>query len=317
MRAKASGILALFFLVVLTLPSCKTRDTAIMKEKKISVITSLFPLYDFARNAAGQKAVVTLLLPPGVEPHSFELKPGDILKLNGADIFIYTGKFMEPWVDDALAGIHNPNLVVVDSSAGIPLLWDSGEDQLQEHDHKGNERGADPHIWLDFSNAQRMVDTIRDALVKKDPADKDYYVRNAETYKGRLNKLDEKFKASLSHCRKNLFVHGGHFAFQYLAKRYGLKYLSAYPGFSPDAEPTPRELAELTNRLKEEGLHYIFYEELIRPNVAETLAKETGAHLLMLHGAHNVTREEMERGVTFLSIMEKNLENLRIGLQCQ
>jgi zinc transport system substrate-binding protein len=221
---------------------------------------------------------------------------------------------MEPWVQDVLAGIRNPNLVVVDSSAGIHML--EGSDDAH-HPSESDSGRVDPHIWLDFSNAGKMVDTIRDALVKRDPANKDYYVKNAEAYRGRLNELDEKFRRSLSHCKKNLFLHGGHFAFQYLAKRYGLKYRSAYRGFSPDAEPTPGDLAELTKQLREEGLHYVFYEELIRPSIAETLAKETGAGLLMLHGAHNITRQEMERGVSFISIMENNLKNLRIGLQCQ
>jgi zinc transport system substrate-binding protein len=313
MWGKTAATITLFFLVSFGLTSCETRDAMTGKEK-ITVVTSLFPLYDFARNIAGQKATVTLLLPPGVEPHSFELKPGDILKLHGADIFVYTGKYMEPWVQDVLAGIRNPNLVVVDSSAGIHML--EGSDDAH-HPSESDSGRVDPHIWLDFSNAGKMVDTIRDALVKRDPANKDYYVKNAEAYRGRLNELDEKFRRSLSHCKKNLFLHGGHFAFQYLAKRYGLKYRSAYRGFSPDAEPTPGDLAELTKQLREEGLHYVFYEELIRPSIAETLAKETGAGLLMLHGAHNITRQEMERGVSFISIMENNLKNLRIGLQCQ
>jgi zinc transport system substrate-binding protein len=161
-----------------------------------------------------------------------------------------------------------------------------------------------------------MIDSILEGLVKKDPNNKDLYRTNAEQYKSKLYDLDQKFRQTLSRCKKKVFVHAGHFAFGYLAKRYGLKYVSAY-GFSPDAEPSPRRLIELTKTLKRYGLNHIYYEELITPRVAETISKETGATLLMLHGAHNLAKEEFERGVTFISLMEGNLRNLEIGLQCQ
>jgi zinc transport system substrate-binding protein len=113
-----------------------------------------------------------------------------------------------------------------------------------------------------------------------------------------------------------MFIHAGHFAFGYMARRYGLQYIAAY-GFSPDAEPSPKKLIELVKTLKKHGLAHLYYEELITPRVAETIAKETGASLLMLHGAHNLTKDEFEKGVTFISLMEDNLKNLKAGLQCQ
>jgi zinc transport system substrate-binding protein len=175
---------------------------------------------------------------------------------------------------------------------------------------------VDPHFWLDFANAGKMIDSILEGLVKKDPNNKDLYRVNAEQYKTKLNDLDRKFKETLSRCKKKIFVHAGHFAFGYLARRYGLTYVAAY-GFSADAEPSPKKLIELTKTLKKHGLNHIYYEELITPRVAETISKETGAALLMLHGAHNLAREEFERGVTFISLMEGDLKNLEIGLQCQ
>jgi zinc transport system substrate-binding protein len=286
--------------------SCQKKYEKV-EEKKLKVVTSSFPLYDFAKTIGGQKAEVTLLLPPGVEAHSFEPKPGDILKIHEADIFIYTGRFMEPWVEDILKGIGSQKLLIVDSSKGVALV--EGKDH-----HKP---GVDPHIWLDFSNAEKMVNNILDGVIRKDPVNREFYQKNAEEYKAKLSELDKRFKDLLATCKKNVFVHGGHFAFGYLAKRYHLKYLSAYRGFSPDAEPTPKSMVELSKKLKEHGLTYVYYEELITPKVAEAIARETGAKLLMLHGAHNITREDMERGATFLSLMERNMENLKIGLQCQ
>jgi zinc transport system substrate-binding protein len=128
--------------------------------------------------------------------------------------------------------------------------------------------------------------------------------------------LDERFKKGLSACSSRLFLHGGHYAFGYLAARYGLEYRAAY-SVSANAEPTPKRVAEIVDLTKKSGQKYIFYEELISPTMANAIARESGASLLKLHGAHNVAREELDSGVTFISLMEKNLDNLKAGLQCR
>jgi zinc transport system substrate-binding protein len=300
---------------------CSKSEDKISAGRRLRVVTTLFPLYDFAKQVGGERADVSLLLPPGVEPHSFEAKPGDILKLEGADLFIYTGKQMEPWADTLLKSVSAEQLVVVDASAGIlpgeekgPYILDrrapgASEDQRYRTD-------IDPHVWLDLANAQKMVDTILRGFVVKDSAHKDYYNRNAEGYREKLAQLDAQYQRVLPTCKKHVIIHGGHFAFNYLAKRYHLVYMSAYSG-SPDAEPTARRLIELKRQLKKYDVHYIYYEELITPRVADIIAHETGAHMLKLNGAHNVTRDEMARGITFLEIMEGNLKNLKVGLECQ
>jgi len=310
-QSKPLAILIFFLALSLIMISCQKKAEEVMEGKKLKVVTSLFPLYDFAKNIGQQKVEVTLLLPPGVEPHSFEPKPGDILKVHKADIFIYTGRYMEPWVEDILRGIGSQGPLIIDASKDIIFA-----EKASEKDHQ--ERGkTDPHIWLDFSNAQKIVDNILEGFIKKSPENKDIFLKNSLEYKMRLNELDERFRDTLTTCMKDIIIHGGHFAFGYLAKRYNLKYLSAYKGFSPDAEPTPRSLMELSKRLKEYNQKFLFYEELITPKVSEVIARETGAKLLMLHAAHNITRDELDRGVTFISIMEQNLKNLKIGLQCQ
>jgi zinc transport system substrate-binding protein len=296
-------------------------------EAKVKVVTTLFPLYDFVRTIGQDKVAVSLLLPPGVEAHSFEPRPSDIVKISEADLFIYTGKFMEPWVDQVLKGVTNPNLKIVDASVGIPLLTgesEAHEDQGQgkggaadkeEGGHHHSHAGVDPHIWLDLSNAQKMVDTIVRALVQVDPVHREIYLRNGDEYKKKLAALDGRFMSELSHCAKREIVQGGHFSFGYLARRYHLTYVAAL-GFTPDSQPSPRQLVALVKQIRDHGLKYVFYEELIEPRVAETLSRETGATLLMLHGAHNVSKQELERGVTFLSIMEQDLTNLKVGLEC-
>jgi zinc transport system substrate-binding protein len=309
--------------VLFNITACQKKEQPAAGSPKLQVITTLFPLYDFTRNIAGDRADVSLLLPPGVEAHSFEPKAGDMVKINSADLFIYTGRYMEPWVEDILRGVDNKKLVVVDTSKGITLLEATEED---DHDHLNEkarrkegkyEHGKiDPHVWLDLVNAQKMVDNIINALIEKDPAGKDYYMKNAEAYKAKLDELDKRFRDSLSTCKKDTFIHGGHFAFNYLARRYNLKYLSAYHG-SPDSEPTPKRIIELKKKMQELGIHYVYFEELITPRISEVISKETGSTLLQLHGVHNISKEDMDKGATFLSFMERNLENLKVGLQCQ
>ncbi len=285
-------------------------------QKRLKIVASLFPLYDFAKNVGKDKADVILLMPPGMEPHSFEPKPADIILLNKTDIFIYTNRYMEPWAAAILKGLDNKALVVVDSSKGLELIKGSEEGHHHEADHEESE-GMDPHVWLDFSNAMKMVDTIAGAFAQKDPDNGAYYRANAEAYKAQLAVLDKKFVETLSRCAHREIVSGGHNTFGYLARRYRLKFVSAYSGFSPDAEPTSRDLIELTKTLRQHGLSYIFYEELLSPGIAETISRETGAKLLMLHGAHNISRDDLQKGVTFISLMNRNLENLRTGLQCK
>jgi zinc transport system substrate-binding protein len=305
------SILVLFLFITSVLPSCHQKTENLPGEKKLTVITTLFPLYDFAKNIGGQKADVTLLLAPGIEPHAFEPRPGDILKINKADIFVYTGRFMEPWVEDILKSTTKQGPLIIDASRAIKLT-----DETAKVEQKHEQGKVDPHIWLDFSNAKRMVINILDGFLNKDSANKDFYFKNAEEYTKKLDELDRRFRDSFTSCKKDLIIHGGHFAFGYLAKRYNLNYISAYKGFSPDAEPTPGNLIDLSKKLKEHDITCVFYEELLSPKMAEVIARETGAKLLMLHGAHNVTKDEMDRNVTFISLMEQNLNNLRIGLEC-
>jgi len=310
-------ILAITILTFLFFPSCQKNEKMTVVQKKLKVVTTLFPLYDFARQVGREKIEVNLLLPPGVEAHAFEPRPADIKRIQDSDIFLFTNKFMEPWVGGLLKGIDTRSITIVDTSKGITLLQRTDNHGDEERAHADESGNVDPHIWLDLANAIKMVESIATEFIAKDPQNKDFYTKNSYEYNKKLEELDKKYKNTLSRCRKMVIIHAGHFAFGYLTKRYGITYVSAYKGFSPDAEPTPKRLVEITKNVRKYGVNYIYYEELAAPRVADVIAKETGCGLLMLHGAHNVTREEMESGVTFISLMEKNLQNIKAGLQCQ
>ena len=315
-----------FLFICLTLVcACNKKDVPASSSinKKMIVVTTLFPLYDFARTIGGDKVSATLLLPPGMEAHSFEPKPDDAIRVTNADMFIFTNEYMEPWAVNFVKGLNTGNIALVDSSKGITFLKSGVEEEPEnthespdgkEHHHHAG--GMDPHIWLDFANAQTMIDNIASAMSAKDPSNKNYYIDNANTYKLELKKLDTEYKAGLSSCRKRAFLHGGHYAFGYLAHRYGLQYESA-SAVNADSEPSASKLVALIKQVKAIGLEHVFTEELLSPRVAEMIAKETSASILLLHGAHNISKDDFEKGATFISLMKKNLVNLQTGLQCR
>jgi zinc transport system substrate-binding protein len=304
-------IIVSFLVISLILSSCRQKsEKVITGEKKLKVVTTLFPLYDMAKNIGADKAEVSLLLPPGVEAHSFEPKPSDIVKINEADVFVYTGKFMEPWAEDVIKGAFNKNLVVVDASHGTKMI----PGVFRDSDEAG--RSLDPHVWLDFDNAKIMVKNILQAFQLKDSADANFYEQKADDYSAKLTELDTSYKTGLATCKGKEIVYGGHYAFGYLAKRYGLKYLSAQ-GVSPDAEPTAIGLVKLVEQIKKDNIKYVFYEELTSPKIAETIAGETSAKLLLLNAAHNVSRDQLDQGLSFFDILKRDLNNLKVGLGCQ
>lgn len=319
--------ITVFLTMLLTLVcACQKKEPAasVPTQKKLVVVTTLFPLYDFARTIGGDKADVSLILPPGVEAHAFEPKPEDAARVTKADLFVFTNEYMEPWAVKFVKGLNAANVTLVDSSRGVTLLRADAEHEEGEGGHAGHSDkehhahagGMDPHIWLDFDNARIMVDTIAVAMGNRDPANRDFYAANAAAYKTELQRLDEEYRAGLSSCGKKVFLHGGHYVFGYLAKRYGLQYESA-AAVNADAEPTPAKLIALVKQVRALGLKHIFSEELLSPRVSEMIAKETGTSVLLLHGAHNISREDFDHGVTFVALMKNNLKNLRTGLECR
>jgi zinc transport system substrate-binding protein len=317
MKWLAAALLALLMIT----PGCNRQE---QQKGKLQVVTTLFPLYDFAKRIGGDYAQVSLLLPPGVEPHSFEPRPEEIVRVNHADLFIYTNPYMEPWASRIIAGVDRNKVAIVEGGKGIPLLpapemdgddHAAGEQAGVHHDAHAHEHGGmDPHIWLDFDNARAIAGNILAALVARDPSHKTQYEQNAAGLDRDLAALDREYRETLAKCPKKVFLHGGHYAFGYLARRYGLKYVSA-SAVNADAEPTPVRLAELVNTMRREHLSYVYTEELLSPRVAETIARETGAKVLKLRAAHNLTKDELQRGVSFISLMQENLNNLKTGLQ--
>lgn len=284
---------------------------------KVQIIATLFPQYDFARIVGGDKVEVTKLLPGGVESHSYEPTPSDIIEINESDMFLYTGDIMEPWAATIIEGIDSKSLSIVDVSQNVTLLSseeDHEEDAEDAHEESKEHGGYDPHIWTDPTCAMIMVDNICTALKEKDPENADYYESNAKEYKEKLQGLDDEIKNIVANGERKEMIFGGRFAFLYFTQHYGLTYEAAIDSCSDSGEPSAKKIAELVDEINEEQIPVIYYEELSSTKVAESIASETGASLLLLHSCHNVTDEDLKNGVTYLSLMEENAKNLKKGL---
>lgn len=289
-------------------------------EDKIIVISTLFPQYDFARQVAGDRAEVTLLLPPGVESHSYEPTPADVVRIGQSRVFLYTGDEMEPWVKRLAAGFErgrHPLLVDVShgielSSAGAPHVHSDGHDHGHEGDvfHSVN----DPHIWTDPNNAIIMTRNVLAALVAVDPKNGDYYRENAKKYMAQLLLLDKGFKDALISVKRREIVIGGRNAMHYFLKRYRLTAHAAFDSCTAEQQPSVRAIVDLKDEIEKNGIPVVYYEELQTPRIALALVEGTDAKPLLLHSVHNLSKEDFDAGKTYISLMRQNLENLKEGL---
>lgn len=320
MHTKKHLTILLILIMIFALTACQTNTSAKraqVSSGKIQVVTTLFPQYDFARIIGGQDTEVSLLLPPGVESHSFEPTPQDVLAILNSDIFIYTSIEMEPWVGEILKNIDKSKTTVIDASIGIEMIasnHDHDEETSAENEDSHDGDSIDPHYWLDPNNAITMVNTITEVILKKLPDDQSLILDRQENLVNDLVKLDDDIVEALKKTDSKTILTGGHFAFGYFAKRYGLESQSPYAGFSPDAEPTPQRIASLMKTIEDTKAKAIYYEELIDPRVAKIIAEETGVKMLLLHGAHNLSKQEIDNGITYIEIMRGNLDRIKEGL---
>ena len=279
--------------------------TGTVESNKPNVIVTLFPQYDMVRAIAQDKVNLEFLLPAGVEPHAYEPTPSTLIDINESDLFIYTSDDMETWISNLFNELDEQGPIVVNTSVGVELI---------SHEHEGEESELDPHYWLDPLNAKIMVENVTNGLIEMDPDNKDFYQTNANNYLLELETLDKEFIDLFDRVKLNKIIYGGHFAFGYLAHRFNVEILSPYSGYSPDAEPSVNALAELIDVMETNQIKVIFYEELVDPKIARTISEQTGAEIEVLHGAHNLSAEEMGQGLSYFDVMRSNIEKLKVAL---
>ena len=292
---KFKGLVFVLMSFVVLLVGCDTNSKMGSVSDKLQIVTTLFPQYDFARVIGGDKVDVTLLLPAGMESHSYEPTPADIIKINKADLFIYTGESMEQWAHSIIESVDSNEVYVLDVSKNVPLLApnstveDNHTHEGEEHDHDvdtdhdyedgnhnhdaeveaghnhsegdGHNHTYDPHIWTSPKNAMIMVNNILEALCEVDPENADYYKDNANTYLAELEELDHELEDVVANAKRDTIYHGGRFAMQYLTNQYGIHYVSA----PFEAEPSAALVAQMIKEIKEQNIPVIYYEELVDP----------------------------------------------------
>jgi zinc transport system substrate-binding protein len=257
-----------------------------------TIVAAFYPLAFAAEQIGGDQISVRNLTPPGVEPHDLELSGSDLRTISDAELVLYLGHGFQPTLEDAIEST---------SAHGVDLL-----DAVETREGGEAEHGVDPHVWLDPIRYAVIAERIGEELGR---------APEAERFAARLRALDREFRRGLSRCKRNEIV-TSHAAFGYLAERYGLKQV-AITGLSPEAEPTPRDLESVVRRVRSAGATTVFFETLVSPRLAETVAREVDAKTAVLDPIEGLTEKEVAADEDYFFVMRENLAALRKALGCR
>ena len=295
-------------------------------KKGLSIVTTIFPEYDWVNNILGENpagAEVTLLMHSGVDLHSYQPSAEDALKVSGCDVFIYVGGESDKWVDDMLRSAVNKNMVVVNL---MDVLKDSVVEEeevegMQEEEHEEGEEEEteyDEHVWLSLKNAQAACDAIADAIKKVDSANASVYDSNLASYKDKIGELDSRYKSAVESCSKDTLVFGDRFPFRYLVDDYSIKYYAAFPGCSADSEASFDTIIFLAEKVEELGLKYVITIDGNDGRIAKSIIDSTKSkdqQTLRLNSLQSISDADLQNGVSYLSVMESNLEVISEALK--
>ena len=286
---------------------------------ELSIVTTVFPAFDFAREIAGERASICLLIPPGSESHSFEPTAQDILRIQNCDLLICNGGESEVWLEDMLEGLDGdiPRVVMLDCVQALEEEVKEGM-QAQAHEHEeeeaedhGHEPEYDEHVWTSPRNAALISRAISERLCSIDPENAEYYTSRCDSYCDSLLALDEDFRSLFQELGKPTMIFADRFPVRYFVEEYGLDYYAAFPGCAEQAEPSARTVAFLIDKVREENTPAVFYIEFSNQKMADIICEDTGCKKLLFHSCHNVTRQQLDEGVSYLGLMRKNLETLK------
>lgn len=342
-KKRGLGAVLLIFLLLSGLTACGARSTVPNRDDdRLCVVTTLFPYYDFVRQIAGDRVKLKLIVPAGMDSHSFEPTPADMIAMQEADVLICNGGEMEQWVTKVLSSLDTSHMTVLTMMDYVDVVeeehvegmedgdhdhgghsHDDGEKEPDGHDHQaeftddGHEMDIeyDEHIWTSPVNAMAIVRIINRTLEERQPEEAGRFRTNTDNYLAELSQVDADFRQVADQSRLRMIVVADKFPFRYFADEYGLTYRAAFSGCGGDTEPSAKTIAYLIDRVRENDIHAVYYLELSSHRTAEIISEETGAVPLLLHSCHNVTRKQFDEGITYLQLMRQNVENLRQGLQ--
>lgn len=326
--------------VLITGCTAKTekKDKGDNTKGKLKVVTTIFPEYDITRAIAKDKVDLELMIKPGVDVHSFTPTPQDIKTVQNSNIFVYGGTEHDKWVENLTKSIDMKNKKVVKLVDGIQQLEEESVDGMKhehhhddkkedqhnhdhkhekedEHDHKDeSEKELDPHYWTSPKNAIQMVKTITNALVEKDPDNAEFYKENAKNYIKQLEGVDKELHDVVDNAKIKKVVIADRFPFRYLFKDLGLEYRALFSGCSVESTASAGQIKKMVDYVKENKIPVVYHIEMGKGELAETVAKNSGAKVKLLHSIHTVTKEDFDKGVTYIDLMKQNVEALKEGL---
>ena len=296
---------------------------------KLSVVTTIFPEYDWVRQIMGDQAdnaELTMLLDNGVDLHSYQPTADDIIKISDCDLFVYVGGESDAWVDDALKEATNKNMKVIDLldvlGAGVKMEETVEGMQQEDHEHDGHEEdeeesGYDEHVWLSLKNAKVLCSAISDALQELDPGHKDAYAANTQAYLDKLTELDGEYQTAVDGAARKTVLFGDRFPFRYLVDDYGLSYYAAFAGCSAESEASFETVSFLAKKVDELALPCVLTIEGKDHKIAQTIVQNTkqkDQKVLTMDSMQATTSDDVKNGVTYLSVMEDDLAVLKQAL---
>ena len=282
---------------------------------KINIVTTVFPLYDFARNVAGDKANIDMLVTFGAEVHSYEPTPRDIIKIIDSDLFINLGSSVDEWTDKVTEAADGKSLNTLSAMDSVDIKDEEAvEGMEEERGHSEHAPEPDEHIWTSPKNAELIVKSICSALEKADPSNAGYYKKNAENYIYELNRLDGDIRSAVEGAKRKTVVFADRFPMRYFADEYGLEYFAAFPGCSSESEPSAATISFLIEKVKSEHIPVVFFTETSDGKVADTICEASGAEKLLFHSCHNITKQQFDGKATYISLMKQNLKALQTAL---
>ncbi len=328
---KKRGIVSvvLCILTVLLVCGCTQGKQAEGGIDNISVVATIFPEYDWVKNLLGENPGnidLTLLIENGADLHSYQPSVDDIVTIENCDLFIYVGGESDEWVEDVLANAKNPNMVVINL---LEVLGDDvkeeeivegmeAEEEEGEGEEGEEEAEADEHVWLSLRNAEKFCDEIAGTLCNIDPANEANYKANLASYKEKLSALDEEYKNTCDSATQKTVLFGDRFPFRYLTEDYGLTYYAAFAGCSAETEASFKTVVFLAEKTDELSLPAILTIEGGNDKIAASVrdnTKDKNQEILTLHSMQSVTNKDFQEGVSYVSLMEQNLEVLKKALQ--
>ncbi len=310
-RAGAVGMAVL--MLALCLCACEPAGRESSCEAAVKIVTTIFPAYDFAREVGKDFADVSMLLKPGTESHSYDPSPQDMIRIRSCDLFIYVGGESDEWVRDLLSSGQQPKRVIALMDC-VETVKEETVEGMTPEEEEGEEEEYDEHVWTSPKNAEKIVEKITQTLLELAPEKKETIRKNSDALGKELEKIDASFQEVVEKAARKTLVFGDRFPFRYFADAYGLTYYAAFPGCSAETEPSASTIGFLIDKVRSEKIPVVFTIEFSSGKVADTICESTGAKKLEFHSCHNVSKEAFEQGVTYVQLMQKNVEHLKEAL---